>query len=290
MVRDIFSSGGMGRKPGFIARLGQCLGRACWQVASRFRLSLLICILPLCACSTQNFGRQINQELRVGMTRAEASAALDRLEASGRPFMRRTNDTVGSMCITAASLCHGDPYAHLYMLYREDQFPYDVLKPVDNGTPFLQVDFRSGAGARSMHLFFDDKTQLLRGWVVSNGYWNGRYYEERLGARFRRVYGLVHLSHMTKAEVYALIGPPRKIIDPPQKLSRELFDDHYWDSITVDPPTGKESGPWEVYEYRLDDGTVRHVYLVYSKGKTLVAYGYDHAHLESERYMRAHGF
>ena len=290
MMKNLSLLGGMDKLSDCITRLGQRIGQAGWQAASRFRLSLLICILPLCACTTQNFGRQINQELRPGMTRTEASAALDRLEASGKPFMRRVNNTVGSMCITAASLCQGDPYAHLYMLYMDDQFPYDVLKPVDNGTPFLQVDFRSGAGARSMHLFFDDKTQLLRGWVVSNGYWNGRYNEERLGARFRRVYGLVHLSNMSKAEVYSLIGPPKKILAPPPKLSRELFDDHYWDSASVDPPTGKWSEPWEVYEYPLDDGSIRHVYLVYSKGKTLVAYGYDHAHLESERYMRKHGF
>jgi len=226
------------------------------------------------------------------MTRSEASAALDKLEASGRPFIRRTNETVGSMCTSTktASLCQGDPNYHLYMFYRDDQFPYDVLKQVDNGTPYLQVDFGSGAGMRSLHLFFSDKTQLLRGWLVSNGYWNARYTQERLGAKFRRVYGLVSFSRMTKAEVYALIGPPRKSMDPPAKLSRELFEDHYWDAQSAVPPTGKESEPWEVYEYPLEDGSTRRVYLVYSKGKTLIAYGYDHAHLESDRYMRAHGF
>ena len=292
MARDIFQHGDRDCRAGCISSPGHHLGRAYRQLASLFRFSLAILTLFLCACTSTNFGWQINQELRVGMTRSEASAALDRLEASGRPFIRRTNETVGAMCssIKTASLCQGDPNYHLYMLYQDDQFPYDVLKQVDNGTPYLQVDFGSGAGMRSLHLFFSDKTQLLRGWLVSNGYWSARYTQERLGAKFRRVYGLVSLSRMTKAEVYALIGPPKKIMDPPAKLSRELFEDHYWDAQSAVPPTGKWSEPWEVYEYPLEDGSTRRVYLVYSKGKTLIAYGYDHAHLESDRYMRAHGF
>jgi len=292
MARDIFQHRGRDCTASRSSGPGLCIVPAYRQVASLFRFSLAILTLFLCACASPNFGLQINQELRVGMTRSEASAALDRLEASGRPFIRRTNETVGAMCssIKTASLCQGDPNYHLYLLYRDDQFPYDVLKQVDNGTPYLQVDFGSGGGMRSLHLFFGGRRQLLRGWVVSNGYWNGRFAQERLGVKFRRVYGLVHLSRMTKAEVYALIGPPKKIMDPPAKLSRELFDDHYWDAQSVVPPTGKLSEPWEVYEYPLEDGSTRRVYLVYSKGKTLVAYGFDQAHLETERYMRAHGF
>ncbi|MFZ6873978.1 hypothetical protein ACO0LF_18120 [Undibacterium sp. Di27W] len=257
----------------------------------RARLYFAVLVLPLCACATQNFDLEVYQGLRVGMSQGEANKVLDRLEAAGPPFVRRVNDTVGSKCVRYPSLCQDGPDSHLFDFYRAQQFPYDVLKQVSNGTPFFQVDYLSGPGMRCIYLFFDPNTQLLRGWVANTNLWSLAYWQERLGSKLKREYGRVSHGHTKKAEVYALIGPPKTIIATPTKMSRELLDDHYWDSMTLDPPTGKWSNRWEVYEYLLEDGAVRHVYMIYAgDNNSLTAYGYDHAHLEVERFKRARGF
>jgi hypothetical protein len=240
-------------------------------------LLVAVIALLLTACASQNFGKMINNELRVGMTEEQAMIALNRLEASGKPFVGRGIDTVGSACSRSKYLCIDNKSEYLYLLYGEARHPDDLLKYVDNDTPYRFVEYQSGSNVQRLYLFFDDKTNLLRGWINPNESYMYPYMHERITSKLKMTY----VEHVSKATVYALIGAPDRIIDAPTELSRELFEDHYWN---LRPPTARTTASWEVYEYRLDDGSTRHVYMAYRRDR-LEAFGFDHAAQEKARFM-----
>ena len=248
--------------------------------------------LFLSSCASEppeaNFGASINKKFHIGMTNEEVSVVVNDLKANEKHFMgsgfssRSGYSTVGSPCNTSKYLCDGDPDKYLFMLYMDEQYPYDVLRKVTNETQYRYIEY---AYAAQLYLFFDENTKLLRGWVNNRGYSRHEFMHERLTSKLKLEYGVV--SHMSKDEVHALIGFPTETIDAPKKLSREILEDHYWNSATYFPPTLGSADNWEIYEYALETGAKRRVYLIYAHGHNkLIAFGYDHATEEAERYLQ----
>ena len=211
----------------------------------------------------QNLGDMIIPRLQIGMTHSEVDAAIVDL--------RKYVISDDRMTIQSESLLFG--------FFSDDYYPKDVLKTVEVGTAYRVLGYRtSGSGAGSICLFFDDRTQRLRGWAnTPSSLSRDKFMHEWLtsqliwsdsGAR----------KGMSRAQVYALIGRPVEIVDLLQK-SRNLYEDHFW-----------VQSPWkgvEVYGYRLSNETTRRVYLIYyPKADELLGWGYDHAWEEAERYLR----
>jgi hypothetical protein len=166
----------------------------------------------------------------------------------------------------------------LFLLYSIAQHPDDLLKYVDVDTPYRFVDYWTGSSSgRRLFLFFDNKTNLLRGWLNDSESYMYPYMHERITSKLKMTY----VENVSKAKVYELIGAPDSVIDAPTELSRDLFEDHYWNMY---PTTARTTTSWEVYEYQLDDGSTRHVYFTYRNDR-LIAFGYDHAAQEKARFM-----
>jgi len=252
-------------------------------ISIAFLLTLMF-FLASCASTSvgYTFGKQLHEKFRIGMTDVEISSVIDELKRSQKQSSSGY-DTVGAPCIRYKYLCGDRPDTYLLMLFGGDQYPHDVLRDVTNETPYRYIQYKYNA---VLYLFFDEKTKLLRGWVNSEKAYSW------ISFRHERLTSKLTLSsdfrdRMTRSDVHALIGPPTFTIAAPSKITRAHVEDHFW--IPSLPPALGDGEVWEVYEYQIESGATRRVYTAYSRKANyrLEGFGYDHAHEESERYLRA---
>ncbi len=240
---------------------------------------LAILIGPQVACSasgdvrhSQNTGDQIAARLRIGMTNGEVDAAI--------------GDTKKYLWEDTIKFVESD--RHIFRLYKDNYYPKDVLDVVEVGTPFRLLAYwtnYAGRNAGTLRLFFDNDSQRLRGWVnTASLFAREKFMHERITSQLKWSEGGA-VKGMTHLQVRALVGEPTEIILPP-KITRSLYEDHFWVSGTAFFAKQKI----EVYSYLLDSGERRRVYLLYyPAADELNGWGYDHAWEEAERYQRAQG-
>ncbi|MEI7432111.1 MAG: hypothetical protein WCL27_16820, partial [Betaproteobacteria bacterium] len=232
----------------------------------------------LSACATggegrlhQNLGDLIIPRLQLGMTHSEVDVAIGDL--------RKYVISDDRMIINSERMLFG--------FYSADYYPKDVLKTVEVGTAYRVLGYRtSGSGAGSICLFFDDRTKRLRGWAnTPSSQSKDKFMHERLTSRL--TLSDEYRKRMNRDQVRALIGMPNSVIVAPKRLSKIWLEDHFWISDRSVPPSEEDTNQIDVYEYELNGGLKRHVYVAYTRaGGTLKAFGYDHAWEEAERYLR----
>jgi hypothetical protein len=225
----------------------------------------------------QNAGDQIVERLKLGMTNAEVDAAILNLkkwieyDRSGLEI---------------------DSESRILQMYTEEHFPKDILKSIEVGTRCRALSYWSNYAGRQMQgvvLFFDEQTHRLRGWVnYPSASSSDKFLHERLTSRL--ALSTDYLKRMKRPDVYARIGLPTRVVAPPKVVSRETLEDHYWQSDSGTAPTLGLTDQIDVYEYRTKNGSNRHVYIAYTRANDrLIAFGYDHAWEEAERYLREKG-
>lgn len=249
---------------------------------------LLVCGLSGCTTSSPRFYTLLSSQLQVGMSDAEVTGFIEQLRQDKNRFIRTGLDSIGSECSSAKYLCQNGPDSSVLRRYSRNyyRYPYDVLKEVQNGTPYRYVDYWSSpTGQAKLIFFFDEKTKRLRGWIHQNfGMLQEPLMHERLSSRLHL--SIDYSKRMKRDQVVALLGLPVRTIAPPKEFSRAWLEDHFWTMADLSPIEGN-TRQIEVYEYELANGQKRHVYLAYSMANyTLIAYGYDQASEEMERYSR----
>jgi hypothetical protein len=240
-------------------------------------LASLTGLLSSCATSGEvglsaNVGDRIIQRLQVGMTSSEVDIAIGDL--------RKDLLTDGMMTISSES--------YLYDMYLDNYYPKDFLKTIEVGQTYRALSYwtnYAGSNQGALQLFFDKSTDRLLGWVNSSSAHSlDKFMYERLTSKLKIADSFGDL--MTPEQVHALIGLPNRVIEAPKQLSRTLFEDHFWQSKFYLPPTSKDTKQFEVYEYDLKDDEKRRVYVAYTRADPgLIAFGYDHAWEEAERYL-----
>ena len=176
----------------------------------------------------------------------------------------------------------------VFYRYREDYFPKNLLKNMAIGTPFKSLQYwthYTGKNIGILELYFDDKTKQLRGWVNKTDYSRDKFLHERLTSKLK----IRHESRdrMTRTQVLELLGQPTRTALPAKQESRELYEDHFWESHSFGSPTAESTNQMDVYEYDMGNGKKRHVYVAYTRAnEKLIFFGYDQAWEESERYSR----
>lgn len=221
---------------------------------------------------SSNLGDYIIPKLRVGMSDKEVDSAL----------------TEFKKYFIAEYVMHIRSENDVFYRYREDYFPKDLLKKMAIGTPFKSLQYwthYTGKNIGILELYFDKETKQLRGWVNKTDYSRDKFLHERLTSKLK----ITHESRgrMTRMQVLELLGQPTRTALPAKQESRELYEDHFWESHSFGSPTVESTNQMDVYEYDLDNGKKRHVYVAYTRvNDKLVFFGYDHAWEEAERYAR----
>lgn len=224
-------------------------------------------------------------KLHIGMTNDEVNTFISELKTDKNRFVGTGFDTIGSECIKSKYHCFGSSDESILRLYGSyfDRYPYDTLKTVNIGTPYRYVDYwNSPTGQSRIYLFFDENTNLLRGWLRPGlKYSNDKFMHEKLTSQLKWSEGGLYKG-MTHGQVYALIGQPEEIIATP-KESREINEDYFW---VVKPNLDLAKQKIAVYSYLTSSGKRRHVYLLYyPAADELNSWGYDLAWDEAERYQ-----
>lgn len=220
---------------------------------------------------SRNLGDYIIPKLQVGMSEKEVESALTELKKY----------------IVAENVMHIRSENDVFYRYRQDYFPKGLLKNIAIGTYFKSLQYwthYSGRNMGTLELYFDDETKQLRGWInTPSTYSQDLFLHERLTSKLK--IAIDSRTRMTRTQVLELIGPPTRIALPVEKESRELYEDHFWQSHSFLPPTAESTNQMDVYEYELGNGKKRHVYVAYTRvNEKLVFFGYDHAWEEAERY------
>jgi hypothetical protein len=222
---------------------------------------------------SRNLGDYIIPKLQVGMSEKEVESALTELKKY----------------IVAENVMHIRSENDVFYRYRQDYFPKGLLKNIAIGTHFKSLQYwthYSGRNMGTLELYFDDETKQLRGWInTPSAYSQDLFLHERLTSKLK--IAIDSRTRMTRTQVLELIGPPTRIALPVEQESRELYEDHFWQSHSFLPPNAESTKQVEVYEYELDNGKKRHVYVAYTRvNEKLVFFGYDHSWEEAERYAR----
>ena len=131
---------------------------------------------------------------------------------------------------------------------------------------------------RKVQIFFSKDGHVI-GWVKDRSAAAiEKYMHERLTMQLK--------DDMRQLQVRALFGAPQEILH--RQISSddlvEIYADHFW---TKD--RSYWDAAWEIwiYRYPLGNNIERKVYIAWNK-VGVDGWGYDHAHLEAERYLREH--
>lgn len=254
---------------GLLAKLIKFFG--CFFLASSVTLSG--CAVNKPAKPAQNLGDQIASRLHLGMNQKEIDDAIGDLKkyviSEHKMTIKTEND--------------------ILRRYHANYFPRTFVKTLEVGTTYKMLMYwthYAGRNVGTLELYFDANTQQLRGWVntVSDRY-RDKFLHEQLTSRLGL--SLSYRVRLTKKQVYALIGLPTRVIEAPQKETRELYDDHFWQLDSASAPILENTPRLEVYEYDLGNGVKRKVFVGYTRvNDRLIFFGYDHAWEEAERYTR----
>ncbi|MBY0574279.1 MAG: hypothetical protein K2P84_11405 [Undibacterium sp.] len=221
----------------------------------------------------RHLGDYIISKLRIGMSEKEVDSVFTEL----KPLIIREY----AMHIRSEN--------DVFYRYRHDYFPRDLLTNIAIGKHFKSLEYwthYTGKNIGILELYFDDETKQLRGWVNMNDYSRDKFLHERLTSKLK----ITHESRgrMTRAQVLELLGQPTRTALPAKQESRELYEDHFWESHSFVPPTAESTNQMDVYEYDMGNGKKRHVYVAYTRANDkLQFFGYDHAWEEAERYAHA---
>lgn len=223
---------------------------------------------------SQNLGDQIALRLQLGMTKAE----VDRVIGELKKYVISEN----AMTIKTEQ--------DIFRSYRKNYFPKNFVNTLEIGTSYQSLMYwinYSGRSVGTLELYFDANTQRLRGWIntaLSHQY-REKFLHERLTSKLSL--SLSIRNRLTKNQVIALIGLPTRIIAAPAKETRQLYDDHFWQLDSAMAPILENTPRLEVYEYELDNGSKRKVFVGYTRANDkLIFFGYDHAWEEAERYTQ----
>lgn len=221
----------------------------------------------------RHLGDYIISRLHIGMSEKEVDSVLTELKpliiSEFARHIRSEND--------------------VFYRYRHDYFPRDLLRNIAIGKHFKSLQYwthYTGKNIGILELYFDDETKQLRGWVNTNDYARDKFLHERLTSKLK----ITHESRgqMTRAQVLELLGQPIRTVLPAKRESRELYEDHFWESHSFGSPTAESTNQMDVYEYDMGNGKKRHVYVAYTRANDkLIFFGYDQAWEEAERYAHA---
>ncbi len=219
-----------------------------------------------------HLGDYLISRLKIGMTDKEVDKLLTELQP----------------LIISEYVMHIRSENDVFYRYRHDYFPRDLLKNIAIGKHFKSLQYwthYTGKNIGILELYFDDETKQLRGWVNSTDYSRNKFLHERLTSKLK----ITHESRdrMSRAQVLELLGQPTRTALPAERESRELYEDHFWESHSFVSPTAESTNQLDVYEYDMDNGKKRHVYVAYTRAnEKLIFFGYDQAWEEAERYSR----
>lgn len=219
----------------------------------------------------QNLGDQIIPRLSIGMNSTEIDDAIAEFK---KYIVRESAMTIKSE-------------RDIFRRYSDNYFPKELLMSMEVGTSFKSVVYWTNYAGRdlgTLDLFFDEKTQKLRGWINTESlYSHERFLHERLTSKLKIPFE--SRFRLSKSQVHELLGLPTRVIAPAQRESTQLYYDHFWETHSALTPTIANTEQLEVYEYDFAPGEKRHVYVGYTRAnEKLIIFGYDRAWEEAERY------
>ena|SRR6185295_14697436 len=230
-----------------IATLQSALGPA--------RIAAVVCCLLVQGCATTrpDTGDAWASRLKPGMSKEEVRRQL------GSPRLTDHLRFPGSY-----SLFNGD-----------EVVPYDLLRFLPEGSETWTYPYWRTSNTQFELTLFFSAVDLLLGWSKPHSDASReRYKHEKITSELRR--------GMSQSRVVEQWGRPQKIITTARKESRELYVDLHWSG----DPLGIVYWPMWVYTYPVSNGKTRNVYIVFDNKSDVVAWGYDNAYEEAQRYLR----
>ena len=203
-----------------------------------------------------NSGDDMVQQLAIGMTREEVATKL------GVPLGKIEFQSILDLA-----------------LFGTESNPSDLLYKLSPGLEIWIYTFWVRANdQRAVKVVFSRNGHVM-GWLKDHSELSReKYRHEKITVRLT--------PGMGQQAVRTMFGDPQEIIY--RKLTKDdvitTYADHFW----TDDPWGWNA-KWEIwiYRYPLGDNIERKVYIAWNR-VGVDGWGYDHAHLEAERYLREH--
>ena len=166
-----------------------------------------------------------------------------------------------------------------FRLFGTESYPPDLLFNFSQGEEIWVYAFWITVNhQRAVHVFFSKEGRVI-GWLKAHSELSReKYRHEKITARLK--------SGLGQQAVRTMFGDPQEIVY--RKLTKDdvvtTYADHFW---TDDP--WRWNADWEIwiYRYPLGDNVERKVYIAWNR-VGVDGWGYDHAHIEAERYLREH--